>query len=141
MRHSRLVASLGKAETRHYIDDYCAFIEAGGKLKILPYPEKSLIDALIAQAPLCVAVNYPTLRKRGHTRTVGVRHDIDDDTINDITTHAVIVYGIDENGEYNVADPWGGPALYTVSPDHLVASIMAAQWLCDNMLFFIQPKS
>jgi hypothetical protein len=131
----RSVDSLGKKFTHQYVEEYIKFIQKGGSLIIQPYPTKELLTDLIQQGPICVAVNYTTMMGVGHSRNIGLRKDIKDDLENNISTHAILVYGQDEGGDFLISDPWGAPQQNTLSSDQLIASIMAAQWLCDNVFF------
>lgn len=133
----RDVASLGKQFTKQYIEEYIDFVSKGGSLIIKPFPTKELLVELLQQGPLCVAVNYTTMQGTGHAKNTGLRADVQDDLENDITTHVVLVYGQDEDGNFMISDPWGDPQQNVLSSDQLIASIMAAQWLCDNILFRI----
>lgn len=133
----RNVASLGPDMTRHYIEEYITFIRRGGQLVIHPYPTVGSIGKLLAEGPICVAVNYTTMSGDGHSTNVGLRESQPNELDNDVTTHAILVYGQDEDGNFLIADPWGNPATRTLAPDQLIASIMAAQWLCDNIFFRI----
>ncbi|HTE22823.1 MAG TPA: hypothetical protein VK674_07365 [Candidatus Limnocylindria bacterium] len=137
IKESREVKNLGKGSTRQLIEEYIAFIKKGGKLIIKPYPDTQLLSDLIKQGPLCVAISHPTMTGAGHTKSLGVREDVQDDLENGISTHAVLAYGQDKAGNYLISDPWGDPQDYTATPDQLIASIMAAQWLCDNIIFRI----
>lgn len=134
----RNVASLGGRFTRQYIEEYISFLQKGGALVIKPYPTTELIKELLAEGPICVAVNHTTMQGTGHTKNIGLREDVQDDTENDVSTHVILVYGIDENDNFLVSDPWGAPQENVLAPDQLIASIMAAQWLCDNLLFRIR---
>jgi len=137
VKDSREVKNLGKGPTRQYIEEYIAFIKKGGKLTIKPYPTTQLLTDLVGRGPLCVAISHPTMIGTGHTKGIGVRQDVQDDLKNGISTHALLVYGQNQAGDYMISDPWGHPQDYTATPDQLIASIMAAQWLCDNMFFRI----
>lgn len=137
VKYVRNIDSLGKTFTEQYVEDYIQFIKNGGSLSILPYPNSDLLRRLVREGPICVAVNYTTLYGAGHTRDMGLRKSVQDDLENGITTHAIVVYGENDSGEFLISDPYGDPKKSTVTSDQLIASIMAAQWLCDNMLFRI----
>lgn len=140
IKDSRDVKNLGKSGTRQYIEEYIAFIKKGGKLIIKPYPTTQLLTDLVKQGPLCVAISHPTMTGAGHTKSVGLRKDVQEDLKNGISTHAVLAYGQNEAGDYLISDPWGHPQSYTATSDQLIASIMAAQWLCDNIVFRISAN-
>lgn len=137
----RNVESLGKKLTQQYVEEYIDFIKKGGKLNIQPYPTRELLTQLVTEGPLCVALNFTTLLGTGHSKNVGLRTSEHDDLDNDVTTHAVMVYGLDDNNNFLLSDPWGNPQLNIATSDQLIASIMAAQWLCDNILFRIKPSN
>lgn len=137
IKNTRDVASLGKNLTRQYIEEYIDFVHKGGKLIIKPYPTIELISSLLTEGPICVAVNHPTMSGDGHNTSIGLRTSEQNDLENEITTHAILLYGQDTAGNFLAADPWGSPAKRVLTPDQLIASIMAAQWLCDDMLFRI----
>lgn len=134
----RNIESLGKNVTQQYIEGYVEFIKKEGKLYIQPYPTRELLKQLVTEGPVCVAVNYTTLLGAGHTKNLGLRASEQDDFENEVTTHAVLVYGLDDDNNFLVSDPWGDPQFNTVTSDQLIASIMAAQWLCDNVFFRIK---
>lgn len=135
VKDTRSIASLGKKFTEQYIEEYITFIQKGGSLIIKPYPTRELIKKLLIEGPICVAVNYTTMQGTGHTKNSGLRKDIQDDTENDVSTHVILLYGIDENDNFLICDPWGDPQSNVLSSDQLIASIMATQWLCDNSFF------
>lgn len=138
VREHRNVASLGENSTKNYIKEYLAFLKKGGTLIIESHPTSSLLKKLVSDGPVCAAVSHPTMAQSGHTSNTGLRRDIQNDLENDISTHAVLIYGCDDNGNFLIADPWGNPEIRTLTSEHLIASIMSAQWLCDNILFRIK---
>lgn len=133
----RNVDNLGKELTKQYIEEYIDFVEKGGSLRIQPYPTREFLVKLVTEGPVCVAVNFSTLLGTGHSKNNGLRSSDPDELDNEITTHAVLLYGQNDKGDFLISDPWGKPQLNVVSSDQLIASIMAAQWLCDNILFRI----
>jgi hypothetical protein len=133
----RDIDSLGKELTTQYIEQYIELVRKGGKLRIKPYPTRELLVQLIKEGPVCVALNYTTLLGSGHSKNVGLRKSEQDDLDNNVTTHAVLVYGQNADGNFLISDPWGKPQSNVVTSDQLISSIMAAQWLCDNILFRI----
>lgn len=137
----RNIESLGKQLTEQYVADYIEFLNKGGKLYIDPYPTRELLVRLVNEGPICVAVNFTTLLGTGHSKNVGLRASQQDDLDNEVTTHAVLVYGQDDDGNFLLADPWGEPQFNVATSDQLIASIMAAQWLCDNIIFRVKPTS
>lgn len=137
----RNVESLGSELTRQYIEEYIEFIRKGGKLIIQPFPTRDLLTRLVTEGPVCVAVNFTTLLGTGHSKNIGLRASEHDEFDNDVTTHAVLVYGQDDDGNFLFSDPWGNPQLNSATSDQLIASVMAAQWLCDDIIFRIKPTS
>ncbi|MBL8159148.1 C39 family peptidase [Candidatus Saccharibacteria bacterium] len=118
-RGVRISAAQGPHISNQYIDAYLNFLKRGGNLRIEPFPRARLLYELLQKAPVVVAVCFNTLHNAGGSET----------------THTVLVYGYDPQGNFLVADPYEGRIV--VDPERLVCAISAAQIECDNVLFQI----
>jgi hypothetical protein len=135
-----VIPSLGAELTKIYIQGYQKFLKAGGELKVLAHPTTALLNALIEKAPFTPTVCFNTLHDRGKTRTIGLRETIPDDVNGIAATHAIVVYGRDEQGNFLFADPWERDGLLKVSAEQLAAAIMAAGRDCESVLFQVEKK-
>lgn len=63
--------------------------------------------------------------------------DVSDDLNGKISTHSIVVYGHDEEGNFLISDPWDG--MMSMQPEKLILAIAAAQIECDNQIFVIKP--
>lgn len=131
----RDIPSLGKQTTELYLQSYIDFIKAGGKLHIYPYFTTKIINNLLGQSPLLISVCYNVLYDTGRTKEVELRKTGPDDLNGDLMNHSVVLYGIDENGNYLIADPWREPGLITIDPERLLSSMTASLIYCDNLFF------
>jgi|JI10StandDraft_1071094.scaffolds.fasta_scaffold151957_3 hypothetical protein len=132
--------ALGDDWSDMYLQSYIDFVEKGGNLHIHPYLSSRLIDSILQKSPLFVNVSFSVLYATGRGRSIGLRQSIDDDIHGITMNHSVVVYGIDENDNYIIADPWRSTKHITVERELLVASIEAAQVECDALLFYLTPR-
>ena len=137
-QESRDVLGLGLDYGRRYLKGYATMLQAGGRLTILPHVTSGLIRDLLNNAPVYVNVCSDVMDNLGRTKTVGLREFVEDDTDGRLHTHSIIVYGVDEKGDFLVADPWRG--LRTLDAETMLCSISMAQIECDNMLFQLSIK-
>jgi hypothetical protein len=138
-RETRTLASLNQASVHKYFDSYIEFIERGGLLSISPYISSELIDNLLSRAPILATFAYSALYGIGRTRSVGLRESVPDDLKGTTTTHAAVIFGRTEGGDYRIADPYI-PARFHVAPrDAVVAAIAAASYLCESQIALVYP--
>lgn len=135
-----VVPSLGEVWTKQYADAYVDFISSGGTLAIRPYVTAKLLYTLLENGPYLPSVSYNTLYGAARVQTDDDNKLINDDIHGRSSTHSIVVYGNDKDGNLLIADPWEKPGLHTLEPDRLVAAISAAQTECDNLLFQILPS-
>lgn len=136
----RNVPNIGKMWSERYMQSYIDFVKSGGDLHIEPYMNVELIDRLLPNSPLLIAVCYNVLYGTGRTKGDGLRQNKQDDITGNVTTHSVVVYGKDEAGNYFVADPWQVPGRHVIGPDRLLMAMAAAQIECDNLFFQLLQK-
>lgn len=137
----RDVPALGKAISERYVQSYIDFVKQGGELHIEPFMTTDLLDRLLPNSPILIAVCYNVLYATGRTKSFGLRQTAPNDTEGGLTTHSVVVYGKNDVGLYQVADPWQEPGFHEIDPRRLVAAMDAAQIECDNVLFQLAKKS
>lgn len=134
----RNVPGLGKESSEEYMESYASFVKAGGNLHIDPYIGAELLDNLLQEGPLLLCVCPAVLYNTGRSKHVGLRKSVSDDLRGKISNHSIVLYGIDDNGDYLFSDPWEGDQ--KVTPEQLVCAIQAAQIECDNLLFQIKKN-
>ena len=61
-----------------------------------------------------------------------------DDINGTISTHSIVIYGNDEEGNFLVADPWDG--LEVTDPETMLCAITAAEIECDSQCFQFSLK-
>ncbi len=135
LENKLVIPSLGAELTNMYVQGYQKFLKTGGDLKVLAHPTTALLNELIEKAPFTPTVCFNTLHGRGKTRTTGLRETAPDDVNGVAATHAIVVYGRDEQGNFLFADPWETDGLLKVSAEQLAAAIMAAGRDCESVLF------
>ena len=140
LENTLVIPSLGAELTKMYIQGYQNFLKAGGELKVLPYPTTEFLNELIEKAPFTPTVCFNTLHGRGKSRTIGLRETVPDDVNGIAATHAIVVYGRDEQGNFLFADPWETNGLLKVNGEQLAAAIMAAGRDCESVLFQVEEK-
>jgi hypothetical protein len=77
----------------------------------------------------------------GRTRATGVRQSIPDDMQGTTCTHAAVIYGRNERGEYLIADPYIPTGYHVASRDAVVAAIAAASFACESHVAFLSSRS
>ncbi len=135
VRGSRVIPTLGKNISSIFVQAYIDLLRAGGTLRIAPYVTSSLLYALLERGPLQATVCMGAFYGLGKQRVGDDGRPVLDDHHGGIGTHFVVVYGHDDSGHFLIADPSKRPGLYTVEPDKLIGSIMAAQRDCENIVF------
>jgi hypothetical protein len=58
-----------------------------------------------------------------------------------VCTHAVVIVGIESNGEYLIADPYRSAQPLTVPRERLVAALAAAQFCCESAILVIEGNN
>lgn len=132
-QESRDVLGLGKDYGHRYLKAYAGMLKAGGKLTIQSHVSTTLINELLQTAPVFANVCSNVMDNLGRTKTTGLREFVEDDADGRMYTHSIVIYGLDGEGNYLIADPWRG--MRTVDADTLLSSIAMAQIECDNMIF------
>lgn len=137
----RVVTALGAEGTLLHLNAFLEFLQLGGELYITPYISSSLIDSLLMRAPILASVSYSTLYGIGRTRSTGLRESVLDDMLGTVCTHAVVVVGINSDGDYLIADPYRSAQPISVLKERFVAALAAAQFCCESAILFIEPKT
>lgn len=132
------VPSLGKLWSRAYRQSYIDYLQVGGQLEIQPAVTSKLLHKLLGNGPVLPCVCYNTLYGTGRSRYIGAETSEKDDVNGKATNHSIVIYGINEKGDFLVADPLKKPGLHTIEPERMLAAISTAQIECDNLLFQIQ---
>lgn len=136
----RDVPSLGKHWSEIYLQSYGDFVEAGGTLFIQPHVTTALLYELLKKGPLLVCVCFNTLHNQGRLKYPAIRKSVPDDMNGKIGTHSIVMYGVTQNGEFQIADPWEKPGTHIVEPERMLCAISAAQIECDNLLFQLASR-
>ncbi|MES2631197.1 MAG: hypothetical protein V4611_04530 [Patescibacteria group bacterium] len=135
----RNVKSIGKIESKRYVNAYVEFLKAGGEIAIQPVPKSQMLRDMLKDGPVFLNVSAHPLYNEGRLSYGDVRETTPDDMHGYISTHSVVLYGYNSAGNFLLADPWEG--LTVVEPETLLSAITAAQIECDNMCFQISKKS
>lgn len=134
------VPALGSLWTAAYAQSYIDFVQAGGELHIQPAVTTKLLYHLIESGPLLPCLSFCTLYGTGHTINEGETGSVPDDVHGRAWNHSVVIYGVDEHGNFLIADPWRKPGLHTIEPERMLAAISTGQIECDNLLFQLRKK-
>lgn len=118
-----------------YEDAYLSLLNHGADLTVVQFITNGLLNELLEKGPVYANICSTANSGLGRTRSPELRKDVVDDIKGRISTHSVVIYGRDENGNYLVADPWDG--LVVTPPEQMVLAIEAAQIECDNQIFVI----
>jgi hypothetical protein len=129
VRDIRDVPSLGKALSRTYVDEYVRYLEAGGRLVILPHVSSGGLYHELRYGPLGVSVCTAPLYGHGRMSEAPPGREVLDDVSGSIGTHSVVVYGNTASGDFLLADPWRGRT--QVSRESLTCAMTAAEIECD----------
>lgn len=124
--------------TKVYVDAYIAMLGHGAELTVTPFITTKLLYALLKDGPVYTNICSTANSGKGRTINPGLRETKVDDVNGTVSTHSVVIYGNDEEGNFLVADPWDG--LVTTEPEQMVLAIEAAQIECDNQIFVITDK-
>ena len=134
------VPALGALWSNAYRQAYIDFIQAGGELIIRPYASRDLLYQLLQNGPILPCLSYSTLHGVARTRNINEIDSVNDDVNGRAVNHSVVIYGVDESGNFLIADPWRKPGRHVIEPDQMVAAISTAQLECDNMVFGLTPR-
>jgi hypothetical protein len=63
-----------------------------------------------------------------------------DDVHGKAWNHTIVIYGVDEAGNFLVADPLRKPGRHVIEPERMIAAISTAQIECDNLLIQIKKS-
>lgn len=137
-----IVPSMGKDWTEQYTQWYIDFIEAGGKLTITNAVTTKLLHELLQKGPILPCVSFSTMYGAIRSRIESDSKSPADDINGRALNHSIVIYGIDEKGNYKIADPSQSkkPGLHTIEPEVMLAAISTAQIECDNLIFQLSTK-
>ncbi len=119
-----------------YENAYLSLLDSGADLSVEQFITTKLLYRLLKDGPVYANICSSANSGKGRTLSKELRKDIQDDIAGRISTHSVVIYGNEENGDFLVADPWDG--LVTTKPEQMVLAIEAAQIECDNQIFVIE---
>lgn len=141
-KYGWVVPGIGKDWTEEYTQAYIDFLEAGGELTITNAVTTKLLYGLLKKGPFLPCVSYSTLYGAIRTRIENDDQSPDDDIHGRALNHSIVVYGVDEAGNFKIADPARAKksGLQMIEPEVMLAAISTAQIECDNLLFQVQPK-
>lgn len=134
----RNVPSLGEEWSKAYLQSYIDYLNAGGELHIQSYVTSKLLYKLLKDGPLLACVCFNTMYGTGHSKNIGLRQSEIDDVNGNSTNHSIVIYGVTEKGDFEIADPWREPGTHVIEPERMLASITAAQVECDNLFFQLE---
>lgn len=132
----RQISIMDSRWVKIYIDAYVAMIDLGTDLMVVPFITTKLLYELLRDGP--IYANICSTANSGRGRTIsqpGLRKTKIDDVNGIVSTHSVVIYGCDEDGNFLVADPWDGMTI--VESERMVLAIEAAQIECDNQIFVV----
>lgn len=136
IKSTRDIPAIGAHWTKVYIESYISMINNGAKLTVTPLIKTNLLYELLQEGPIYANICSTANDGKGRTRNIGLRESVIDYIEGRVSTHSVVIYGNDEDGNFLVADPWDGMTI--IEPEQLVLSIEAAQIECDNQIFIIK---
>jgi hypothetical protein len=129
------VPSLGELWSEAYVQAYIDFLKVGGELHIKPAVTTDLLRKLLQKGPVLPSVSLSTLHGKGRTRHVGSEGETADDINGRAWNHSIVIYGIDSDGNFLIADPLEKPGMHAIEPERILSAISTAQIECDNFLF------
>jgi hypothetical protein len=119
-----------------YTDSYLGLLKGGASLHIRTNVTCTLINKLLETGPVNAGVAFGVFSGEGKKNIAGES----DPLKGNFQTHSILIYGVDEDGMFLVADPMPNRGKLKISPDHLIAAISAAQFENDNSIFQISLK-
>lgn len=135
------VPSLGELWNDAYCQSYIDFLEADGDLSIVPFITSQLLYDLIENGPILPLVCFNTLYGTGRTSNYGEKESTPDDINGKAWNHSIVIYGNDEEGNFQIADPWKKPGRHVIEPERMVAAVATAQIECDNLVFQLKKST
>lgn len=137
-----VVPGMGKDWTEQYTQSYIDFLEAGGELTITNAVTTELLHELLKKGPFLPCVSFSTMYGATRSKIESDSESPDDDINGRALNHSIVVYGVDETGNYKIADPSQSmkPGLQTIDSEVMLAAISTAQIECDNLLFQIRTR-
>ncbi|MGH7870028.1 MAG: hypothetical protein ACREP9_20925, partial [Candidatus Dormibacteraceae bacterium] len=132
---TRILPSLGEELSKVFLQTYIDYIEAGGVFHIHSYMSSDLLNKLLLRGPVFIDVSPNVLFSYGRSRDVAIRKSERDDLRGSLDTHFVVLYGINEEGRYLLADPWFEPGRHEVESERLLCAMTAGQIKCENTIF------
>lgn len=132
VKNKRNIPSLGKKMSTRYVQAYIDLLASGVSMQILPHPTTKLLHKLLAGGPVYANVCPQVLYNDGRSRTAGLRKTVPDDVYGKVSTHSLVIYGNDAEGNFLLADPWRGLQIST--PETLLCAMTAAEIECDSQL-------
>lgn len=137
-----VVPGIGKNWTEEYTQSYIDFLEAGGALTITNAATTKLLHNLLDKGPILACVSFSTMYGAIRSRIDDESMSPDDDINGRALNHSIVIYGINEDGSYTIADPSQSrkPGLQTIESEVMLAAISTAQIECDNLIFQIKPR-
>ncbi len=138
VKSKRSVPIMDKHWVGVYEDAYLSMLSHGVDLTVVQFITTDLLYSLLEKGPIYTNICSTASTGRGRTRSPELRKDVIDDVDGRVSTHSVVIYGNDEDGNFLVADPWDG--LMTMPPEPMVLSIQAAQIECDNQIFVLESN-
>lgn len=125
----------GKHWSKVYIDAYIEMLQASGILHIDRHVSSAFLYEQLEHGPLYVNIAPAVVSGDGRARypKPNERIEIADDIHGTTGTHSVVIYGVNEAGEFLVADPWVGERIIGV--ETMLCAITAANIECDSQCF------
>lgn len=135
-----VVPALGEDWTKEYVQSYIDFLNAGGQLIIAQAVTSKLLYDLIAKGPFLPCVSYSTMYGASRTRIDNDNESPDDDINGRALNHSIVVCGVDESGNFLIADPSRAKksGLQVIGPEVMLAAISTAQIECDNLIIQLE---
>lgn len=132
------VPALGKLWTEAYIQSYIDFLKGGGELHIQPGVTTKLLYSLLEKGPVLPLVSFSSLHGKGRSVIKNEEESVYDDVEGRALNHSIVIYGVDEEGNFLIADPYEKPGMHTIDPERMLTAISTAQIECDNLLFVLE---
>lgn len=131
----------GKKWSKIYVEAYIALIQAGGTLHIDRHVSLTFLYEHLKNGPIYANVAPAVVSGDGRARypEPNKRIEIADDLNGSTGTHSVVIYGVNEVGDFLVADPWEGERV--VDAETLLCAIAAANIECDSQCFQLRAQT
>lgn len=135
-----VVPSLGEVWNKAYVESYIEYIRAGGELYIWPGVTTKLLYELLENGPIFACVSFSTLHGLGRSNIRSKNESVPDDVYGRALNHSIVIYGVDDTGNFLIADPDKKPGFHVIEPERMIAAISTAQIECDNLLFQLESS-